>query len=178
MSWNPNSQPIDYFTLAGQKSPGIAELENGGDLLRELKERRGFGVSGAFAVFSRVPLVNFTFKIRLVTPEHWAAWHVWKSIVYKLPEKRIGALDFWHPLLEDHGVKSVIVQSISTPKREGEDGGWAVLIGFKEQRAPKLTLSTPQASQSTPQDPYDAAIDEERRRGEINEARLAEGARP
>mgnify|MGYP000712218754 CR=1 FL=1 len=72
MSFDPLTSPVDYFLLAGERSPGIAEVTSAPSP-RELTERKGYGTSGAFVVFRGIKLVPIKITIKLYTPEDWAA---------------------------------------------------------------------------------------------------------
>jgi hypothetical protein len=162
MSWSPHEQPVDKVLLSNEPSPGIAVVE-GADSLRRLKERRGYGMSGAFVVFLGVPLVHFTVKLTLYTAEDWADWAVWKQLLFTLPRDRLGAFDIWHPVLEEIGVVAAMVESVGQPV-QGDTGEWTVAVKFCEQRKPQLALATPEGAKATQQDPYDALIDANRAR--------------
>lgn len=162
MTWNPIDTPQDYILLAGQKSPGIAEV-SGASSIREWDVRKGYGIAGAYSVFKSLDLSRFSVTLRLYSRQDWADWGVWKKIVDKLPKRRTGngadsgCLDITHPLLEDVGIHAVGVAERLQPVQTG-DGEWSIEIRFIEFRRPKLAIAAPDAAQAEPHDPVDDKI--------------------
>jgi hypothetical protein len=159
MAWNPIDNPVDYIKLAGQKSPGLADVD-GASSPRKWDEAAGYGLSGATIRFTGDGLAKFAVRLRFYTVEHWAAWDAWKPLVFNRPKgKSPRALDIWHPHLEELGIKSVVVEDVSQPKQTA-DGEWTVEIKFIQFRMPKLTLAKPEASRAKPTDPYEVVIEQ------------------
>ena len=162
MTWDPETQSCDYILLSGKKSPGFAEVV-GAASIRKWDERPGFGLSGAFSVFTGRGLAHFTVRLRLYTPEDWSEWYAWKPIVDKLPTRRggsgkdTGTLDIWHPLLEALDIRAVAVEEVRAPEQT-DHGEWTIEIKFIEFRHPKLTLAKPEGSAATPVDPVEEEI--------------------
>ena len=71
MTFNPITDPVDYFELAGRRSPGIAVLKNA-DSPRRWDERRGYALSGGFLRFRGIGLARPIFTLRLLTEEDFA----------------------------------------------------------------------------------------------------------
>lgn len=157
MTFAPLTTPIDYIELAGQRSPGIAEIQ-GADSNRELQERKGYGLGGAFVVYKGIKLVHFKVSVKLVTASEWEEWHEWRALVKRAPTgRRPQALDIWHPILEDAGITSVLVESEGQPTQTA-DGEWTVVIGFCEYRRPVRALITADGSSTEPLTPGELAI--------------------
>jgi len=157
MPWDPLTDPVDYFTLAGLKSPGFAEL-TGASSPRKWEERGGYGLSGATVVFRGVGLCYFTFKIKLYTEEDWADWIGWKALVDRPPfGVRPKANDIVHPFLDQLGVTAAVVEEVSQPE-QGEAGEWIISIKFIEFRRPKAALAKPEAAKDTPLTPREQQI--------------------
>ena len=158
MTWDPITGAVDYVLLAGRRSPGLAEI-TGGASARQWDERRGYGLSGARVVFRGVKLSRPTLKLRLITAQDWVDWEAWRDLVTKPPPMvRPRAMDIWHPLLEQIGVSSVVVEDLSQPEQTG-DGEWTITIKLIEYREPVYALAAPTASQEQAQDPVDAQIE-------------------
>lgn len=158
MSFNPLTQPIDHFELAGQRSPGIAEIADA-DGSAELQERRGYGLGGAYVVYKGQKLVHFKATIKLTTQDDWDAWHEFRALLQRPPVgRRARALDIWHPILEDAGITSVLVEKLGQPVRDGDDGAWTVTVAFCEYRRPTRALSTPDGSDTEQLTPTELAI--------------------
>lgn len=136
MSFDPLQSPIDYVVLSGRRSPGIATLSNASSP-REWDERKGPQLSGAALVFKGIGVAKFTLELRLYTDAHWQEWRAWSPIVQRPPRgERANAMDIWHPILEDLGIRSVVVEDVAQPMQTA-DGEWTIEIKFIEYRAPQ-----------------------------------------
>ena len=157
MSFQPLTQPVDHITLAGQRSPGVADLT---DTLSDsdIQERKGYGLGGAYAVYKGLKIAYPKVTIKLVTSQHWDDWHAWRPLIARPPTgRRPRALDIWHPILEDLGITSVLVKSYTQPTQTG-DGEWSVVITFVEYRRPQRALVTPDGSDTDALTPGDLEI--------------------
>jgi hypothetical protein len=161
-AFNPLTAPCDYILLSGLKSPGIAEVI-GASSPRNWDIREGFGLSGAFLVYKGRGLAKFSVRLTFTESEHWTLWEAWKPLVMNLPRKRFsqgkdsGALDIWHPILEDLGIAAVAVEEVLQPTA-GDTGDWSVEIKFIEFRRPKIALAKPDGAQATPGDPVEDQV--------------------
>ena len=159
MGWNPLDDPIDYFELAGQRSPGLATILGAGSP-RGWDIRKGYGYSGAIIWFTGIGLAKFSAKIELYEATDWEDWHAFKSLVKKPPlGVRPKALDIWHPLLEDLEIKSVVVEDLLQPVQT-QPGVWEIQIKFLQHRALKFSLAKPDGSQDRVTDPVELRIQE------------------
>jgi hypothetical protein len=135
VSFDPTASPIDYVVLAGQRSPGIAEVL-GTSSPRRWDERRGFGFTGAALIFRGVGLARPVIKIKLYTAQDWADWHAWRALVQRPPlGERARALDVEHPILDDLGISSIVVEDVLQPLQTA-DGEWTIEIRCIEYRRP------------------------------------------
>lgn len=160
--WNPIDNPIDKAKVGGMYTPGLCEVV-GASSPRDWAEFRGYGLSGATVRFRGIKLSHFSLRIRLYSVEDWNDWHAFKPIVDKPPlGKRPRAIDISHPLLEDLGIRSAVVEDVGQPD-EDDDGAWTIEVKLIEFRKPKLTLSTPEGSDAGPVDPVDAQIEARRK---------------
>jgi hypothetical protein len=147
VTWTPLDQPIDYAIVAGRRTPGLCEIQRAGSP-RQWDERRGYGVSGATLVYRGLRLATFTMLLRLYEESDWTAWEEFRPTVARPPTgERAQALDIVHPLLEDAGIRSAVVEDVLAPQQTG-DGEWTVEIHWREFRAPVVT-TTPVQSSST-----------------------------
>jgi hypothetical protein len=157
VSWNPLDNPVDKVGLGGKLTPGLAEIV-GADSPRQWDERTGYGLSGATVFFHGIKLSHFSIKLRLFTAADWDDWHAFKPLVDKPPiGKRPRSLDVSHPLLEDLGIRSVVVENVSVPE-QSDDGEWSIEIKVIEFRKPKFTMAKPEGSTATPVDPVEQQI--------------------
>jgi hypothetical protein len=158
MSWNPITNPVDYWILQSQKCPGIGRIQKAGSP-RKWDERGGYGASGGVLVFRGRKLPQYDGIIELYTEADWEAWRIFKPLVDRPPFGSIPkALDIWHPYLADLGIKSCVVLDVSQPE-EMDLGGHRITVSFQEFRPLKLSLAKPEASKKTADnDPYDKEI--------------------
>lgn len=171
MTFNPFVQPpVDYILLAGQKSPGLAAIDQGdAERIRDYAVRQPPFTSGARIVFKRIELAEFSVRIRLLTADHFAEWEQWRPVIDTVPDVRreAKALDIWHPLLEDLDIKAVVIKSVSQLVQTN-DGEWTCTIKFLESRGlPKISLAPIEGAKATPADPVDQLID--RLAGQVEE---------
>jgi hypothetical protein len=139
-SWSPLEQPVDFATVGGRRTPGLCDIEGAGSP-RRWDERRGYGLSGATLVYRGLALASFTTKLRLYSPEDWQAWHDFAPVVSRPPTgERAQALDIVHPILEEVGIRSAVVEDVLAPRQTGE-GEWTVEIRWKEFRRPEVTVT-------------------------------------
>lgn len=162
---NPLDNPelYDFFLLAGQKSPGLCDVAGAGTP-RTWDERKGYGLSGATIVYTGDGLAKFGIKIKLYTTEDFAAWDTFKLLLKKTPRGvRPKAMDISHPLLEELGITSVVVEDLLQGVQTA-DGEWTYEVKLKQYRAPLPTIGKPdgsasKADQPTAQTEIDKTID-------------------
>ena len=135
MSFDPLTDPVDYILLANRRSPGLATVA-GASSPRRWDKRKGYAQTGARVVFRGIDLSSFVVTLRLYTRQDWADWHEWRPLVQRPPVgERARAQDIWHPILEDLGIKSAVVEDVGQPRQTG-DGEWSIDIKFIEYRRP------------------------------------------
>ncbi|WP_437567909.1 hypothetical protein [Sorangium sp. So ce542] len=102
---NPLREPDPWtvVVLASRRTPGLAEVVGAGSP-RDWDERKGYGISGAFLVYTGDGLAKFSVKVYLWEDAHFEEWESFKLIVDK-PARgvRPKALDIYHPALDDLG---------------------------------------------------------------------------
>lgn len=164
MSWNPIESPQDFVILAGQRSPGIAELQSASSP-RRWDIRRGYGLSGATVVFRGIMLAEFKLLLRLYSAEDWESWDTFRELVQRPPSgERPRALDISHPILDAFGIASVVVTDVIQPTQT-EDGVYTIEIRLLEYRRPEIALSRPDGSDDVePRDEVERRIDQNDRR--------------
>ena len=136
MLFNPLTQTVDKFMLAGKPSPGIAEIVGAGSP-RKWNEIGGLGWSGGVLVFAGIKLSHFTARLTLVDDTDWEDWEAFKPIVLRGPSgKRPRALPIVHPVLATVGIHACVVDDVRAPVQSG-DGIWTIEIPMIESRLPK-----------------------------------------
>lgn len=147
---NPIREPVDYVVIAGQRSPGIAEI-SGADSPRRWDERKGYGLSGARAVYRGTALSKPKLTIRLLTAEQFEEWNEFRELLLPPPAgERARALEIDHPFLADLGIRAVSVVNLKQPVQTGE-GEWTVTVDLIEYREPVPALAVPAGAASEPQ---------------------------
>lgn len=148
--FDPIGAPVDHFTIAGQQSPGVAELE-GVTLSRTIDERKGFGLMGATTIVRGQKLARFTAKVRLFEPEHFDQWQAFVDVLrqFNPREDRMRGFAFSHPLTDQLGISAVVVEEIGAPSQTG-DGEWTATIKFVEHRRPRRMLARTDGSETGP----------------------------
>lgn len=146
MTFDPIRNPVDYIILAGERSPGIAEV-HGASSPRRWDERKGYAQSGARVVFRGVGLSRFRVTLKLLTAEDWDGWHEWRNVVQRPPVgERARAKDIWHPILEDLGITSAVVEDVLQPEQD-DKGEWIAEVRFIEYRAPVPRIESIRSSE-------------------------------
>lgn len=148
--------PVDFIVLAGQRSPGIATIENA-EALRRLHERRAFGVAGATVIDQGGQLAHPVVRLEFTTPEQLDEWDTWKALLVRPASRSTQGMDIEHPILADLEIRSVLLEGRSqlTPD---ETGGISVVIKFCEYRAPVVALSVPDSTADVITDPAEILI--------------------
>ena len=157
MSFSPLDKPVDKATIGGQLTPGICEIV-GADSPRAWDELNGYGLSGARLRFHGVKLSHFSIKFRLYTTQDWEDWHVFRPLVHRPPLGRYQrSLDIAHPILEDLGIGSIVIENVLAPDQT-DHGEWTIELKVIEFRTPKHTMAKPEGSTATPVDPMEQKI--------------------
>lgn len=141
--------PVNYITLAGRRSPGIAKITNA-EALRRLHERRAFGVAGASVIDQGGLLAHPQVRLDFFTREDLAGWEDWKTLLARPRSRQTLGQDIEHPLLADLEIRCVLFEGRSQIE-ENETNGWYVVIKFCEFVRPVPVLSAP--SQTIDQHP-------------------------
>jgi hypothetical protein len=159
-AWCPLSEPIDYVTFAGHRTPGVADVSGAGSP-RKWDERESYGFSGAYVVYHGQNLSHFSVRVRLITEQDWLDWYGFKPIVDRVPLGKIQRpVDIVHPLLGMLGIHAAVVEDVSQALQV-EDGIWEIEIKCIEYRSPVLALAAAKGAQATPDDPEDARLGEQ-----------------
>lgn len=141
-----------FFTLSGQRSPGISRL-SGGAVPREWQEQKGTATDGNSLRYMGAPLQEFQAEIELTTPQHVEDWKTFRPLVDKpKPGVQPPAYDFGHPLTDDIGITKVIVVDRSMLE-EKDPGRWVTVVKFKSYRKPKPIVSKPTSVENAKGDP-------------------------
>jgi hypothetical protein len=156
VTFNPLTNPVDYVVIGGVRSPGIATIV-GAHAPRRLVVRNGVGLSGATVRFQGVMLSEkFSVELRLYSVDDWNGWATFKDVVDVPPlGTRARALAIEHPILEDLGITSVLVDDVLQPVQEDDKGVWLIVIKLTQFQHPEFQASAPDGAQAGPEDPLD-----------------------
>lgn len=173
MAYDPIASPVDYVVVAGQRTPGLAELVGCGSP-RQWDERRGFDMSYATLRFRGKKLARFTIKVTLATSEDFAAWDTFSRVVLALPARGRGALTLVHPILNAFDVRSGVVEDVLQPTPDGDTGKYTVEIKMIERRPPAPAGSTTAGAADSPApNPLQAEIERNSARIRMQNAEIA-----
>lgn len=159
MTFNPITDPVDFATLGGQRTPGLCTVIDA-DNPRRIIERNGIGLSGATARFAGMMLSKPALQLRLYTAQDFVDWGTFREIVSPPPlGERARALDIDHPILADYGITSALIRNVHQPVPDGDTGAWMVQIDLQQFRRPVFQLSAPDGAAAGPTDPLDIEND-------------------
>jgi hypothetical protein len=143
---DPFKTPIDYFTINGQRSPGLAVISDASQP-EKWEERQGYGLSGAVPIYRGRGLAKPVATIRLATPKDFTDWYVFRKLLARAPNARVPrALSIWHPWLQLADIKAVVVEHLGQPDYDEASGIYTVTVKFLEFRRLKLALAKPEAA--------------------------------
>lgn len=141
----------DYILLNGLRSPGRADVLSADGLVRSWDERKGYGFSGAFLVYTGDGLPKFTVRLTLwAPPDLFVEWTPFAQQLALSPKGLVAAdyatfaLGIGHPVLNapPWSISSVVVESVGLPIQD-DDGLWTIDIKFIVYRAPAPALGKP-----------------------------------
>ena len=164
---SPDSTPINYILLEGQKSAGYAELL-GFSSPRRLRIMAGPGFDGAAVAFAGFLEQHFSVKFHLYDDKDWADWHIFKQLLTKATAKTqsVGgtkvarAMDIWHPFLADplYNIHAVTVEDVGPYLPGNDQGEWAIEVKFVSTLKPQASFAAIEASKDQPLDARDREI--------------------
>lgn len=152
------TDPVNHILLAGDPSPGLADVFSG-RVEFEYQIHQAPASTGARILFLRRKLSEFDVRLRLYTVAHFEALERWKK--HLLPPDHRGpakAMDIVHPQLASIGVGSAVVKwhSMLEPY---ERGSWQMTIHFIQHIArPEVTMAKVEGSKEKPLTPIQKAI--------------------
>lgn len=155
-----NPEAYDVVMIAGQPTPGLAQIVGAGSP-RTWDKRKGMGLSGAWLFYMGDDLAEFSIVLQIWTEEQWAAWEKFQPLLQKPPiGTRPKALEVYHPYLAPLGIKAIVVRDVMAPEQK-DDGLWEIEIKVTQFRAPKPAIGKPDAAKAkeAPKDDVDKVIE-------------------
>ena len=136
---NPIEDPslYNYFTLDGERSPGLAVLESGGDRGQKWENQQAPGFAGAITIFKGEEISKVSYQIVLWEVAHFAAWEAFAATLRAGAKKRpprVYALS--DPAVAHSEIKAVSLANLGPLKKIGPSK-WAYVVEFTEYRKPK-----------------------------------------
>lgn len=132
------SVEIDHLVLGVMIVPADKTMLSPPRVKRNFDVRSGFGIDGAFCVYTGQGLASFDATFEFWNAEKEAAWDQWASLVLPPPSRTPVALSIYHPVLAKapFNIQGVVVTEV-----EGwsliSPGRWQTRLSFLEYRAPK-----------------------------------------
>lgn len=150
--WDDKPIPWDALYITGHLAPGIVEDIDIGRAYK-VDEKGGAGVNGATLTVQGLQLATVTIRLKLWTRRHvlMADQLVYSIFLRPKLNKTVKPFDFGHPLLETHGLRSLLVVDVQGPTKPNADGFQFLTLKLREfaQPPPKPTQSattTPKAT--------------------------------
>lgn len=170
----PCGPDADYFTLSGDRSPGLATIEDG-DAEQGWDVRKGYALSWATIVPAGEELTTLVIRIDLWTASHYAAWLVFaaKYLARPAPAQpgttQPKSYGFRHVVAsaQPYNIVSVVVRKV-TMLKQTEPGKFSALVYLLEWKRPLPAQARPE--QSTPAAEQDIPTATTRTQAEILDA--------
>lgn len=161
---NPLDHPQDYVLLGGQRTPGLCEII-GASSPRNWDELSGDGWGGGILLYKGIKLSHFSIRLYLYESaeggddhDDWGDWYRFRPLVQRGPiATRPQALDCVHPILNDLGITSCVVEDLRAPDQV-EPGVWMIEIMCIEYRKLKADSTAATSAEATQQDALGAEV--------------------
>lgn len=133
---DPFSQPqmFDYFTLAGQISPGVCKFKASKKYKWDAPDQKA--TSGSDPTYQGIATEPFTVTIQMWSTPHWHTWELFKPLLDYADDAKPQAYDFFHPYADMVGINAVTVDGYTTPENDGK-GLRSIDITFRPFKRPK-----------------------------------------
>lgn len=126
----------DVYLLDGQVSPGLTEIESGGDAADEIADQRQLLTKGATTVDRGWINSEVTYKHTLYTDADFAAWLVWQKMLLEGRNRTPKVRNYLYQDLRGGWVKRVIFQKLTMQKCGKPGGPWYRSVTLHENRLP------------------------------------------
>ena len=132
------SVAIDYLIVGGEPVPADSAILSPPKLKRNWDVRPGFGIQGAFCVYTGEGLAAFDVTFNFVDEDTEPLWDAWASRYLVAPKgTKPAALGIYHPLLMKAPFK---IQNVQVTDIEGwsfiSPGHWQTRLSLLEYRPP------------------------------------------
>lgn len=151
---------VDSVVLGSLATPGRATVVGAGSP-RDWDVRKGYGLSGAFVVYTGESLKPFDVIVDLWEDRHWIEWEVFSKVLEKpRPGVRPVALGIYHPAISRPplSITEVVVLDVSQFEQV-DDGLWSCRITLLPFKKPLPALGKPVAAIPAVAKPAPTAVD-------------------
>lgn len=138
----------DWIKLGGKRPPGIAVVRGAGTP-RKWDKRAGYGITGAYLVFTGDDLASFEIDIIIWDEEHWTEWLAFAPVLEKPKAgQRPKAIGIMHPLVNrpPWRITSVVVDDVLQFEPDADGEIWICTIKVTPFKGPAPALSKPTAA--------------------------------
>lgn len=139
---NPIEDPglYNYILLSGTRSPGLAELESGGERSLKWENQQAPGFAGAISICKGEEISEVSYRFTFWKVEHFTAWEtVFAPMLRAGMKKRPPRVyELSDPAVSHNEIKAVAGANVGPLKKIGPSK-WAVVVKFHEYRKPKAT---------------------------------------
>ncbi len=115
---------FDYFTLDGQRSPGVSKIASGGLAKEKIQDQQQPLTTGANTVVQMSENAIVTYELRLWLPGHLQTWNRWEAMFLegrkRRPPRAYTIVD-----LRYSWVTKVIFEAMEPQKTEAPGGPWS-----------------------------------------------------
>jgi hypothetical protein len=136
---------VDFVMLGGLTPPGTS-YPTGAGSPRKWDKRAGYGITGAFLVYTGADLSEFEVHVTIWTEEHWTEWLEFASVLEK-PKKgqKPKAIGIVHPLVNRPPIRitEVVVEDVSQFEPDETREIWTCVIKLSAFKAPEPMLARP-----------------------------------
>jgi hypothetical protein len=126
----------DIFYLDGDTSPGVSEVDNGGDAADDIQDQRQLLTKGAFTVDRGWVNASITYKLTLITDADLAKWAAWEKMFLEGRNRTPNVRNYLYQDLRGGWVKRVIFERMTMQKKEKPGGPWIRTLTLHEYRRP------------------------------------------
>ncbi len=127
---------FDAFFLDGDTSPGISEIESGGDAADDITDQRQLLTKGATTVDRGWINSEVTYRLILLTDADLAKWLAWERMFLEGRNRTPNPRNYLLQDLRFGWVTRVIFQRMTPQKRDKPGGPWLRLLTLHEYRRP------------------------------------------
>ena len=139
---------VDWVVLDNRIPPGTS-YPTGSGSPRKWDKRAGYGISGAFLVYTGADLSEFEVHVTIWTEEHWTEWLEFSTVLEKPKQgTKPKAIPIVHPLVNRPPIRitEVVVEDVSQFEPDETRELWTCVIKLSAWKGPEKMLARPSAA--------------------------------